>query len=70
MKRWVLVALVAALAATGCKQGKGERCQVNADCQSGLVCSAATGTCSSGAMSGIDATVPPQQDGGVDAPRD
>ena len=69
MKRFVFVALFvvlgAMLAAAGCKQGKGDRCQITADCQDGLVCSAATGTCSGGAMSGIDATVPPQIDAGL-----
>jgi hypothetical protein len=58
MKRLVLVTLLIA----ACKQGKGERCQVNADCQSGLVCSAATMTCSDTTTTGIDATVPPQID--------
>ena len=27
-----------ALATAGCKQGEGERCQVSADCNGGLVC--------------------------------
>jgi hypothetical protein len=57
----------AVLLAAACKQGKGDRCQINADCASGLVCSAATGTCSDTTTSGIDANVPdgPQQ---LDAP--
>ena len=29
---------VLALATAGCKQGEGERCQVSADCNGGLVC--------------------------------
>lgn len=28
-----------------CKQGEGERCQVNADCEDGLDCNIAKGTC-------------------------
>jgi hypothetical protein len=64
------VALCAALAGvTGCKQGKGDRCQVTADCQGGLICSSSTGTCTDNATQGIDAEAP-KMDGGVDAPRD
>jgi len=57
----VAVVAVAAIAAgfVACKQGKDDRCQINADCQDGLLCSSATGTCvGSGAMNEIDATVP------------
>jgi hypothetical protein len=65
---------VALVVIAGCKQGKGDRCQVNADCASGLVCSAATMTCSGQTELGIDAAVPPQdahKDGGAsDAPHD
>jgi hypothetical protein len=61
VKRLVLIALVVA----ACKQGKGDRCQVNSDCQDGLICSSATGTCSGGTSTGIDATVP--ADAAVDA---
>ena len=56
-------ALVLGLAA--CKQGKGEHCQVNADCAGNLVCNG-DGICSNSATLGIDASVPPM-DGGVDA---
>jgi hypothetical protein len=38
-------ALLAALSLAACKQGEGERCQVNDDCESGLVCVERTGTC-------------------------
>lgn len=57
----------------GCKQGKGERCQINDDCTTGLVCNQATNTCQETTGGGIDATVPdgPKNDaaldGGVDA---
>lgn len=42
--RMIAIALVslmamATLMATGCKQGRGERCQVDADCANGLTCS-------------------------------
>jgi len=68
----VAVFAVAAIAAgfVACKQGKGDRCQVNSDCMDGLLCSSATGTCvGSGAMNEIDATVPdaPRADAARDA---
>lgn len=69
MKRWMLIALVFA----GCKQGKNQRCQIASDCDTGLVCSAATGTCVDMTTEGIDATVPdapPRMDAAVDAPHD
>jgi hypothetical protein len=46
----------------GCKQAKGDRCEVNSDCKNGLVCNQATNTCQLTTGGGIDATVP-------DAPR-
>jgi hypothetical protein len=33
---WVVCAWLGALA--GCSQGKGETCQVDGDCESGLIC--------------------------------
>jgi hypothetical protein len=68
MKRILFVGLLIA----GCKQGKGERCQIEADCQTGLVCNQATNTCQETTGGGIDATVPdgPKSDAGVDAPTD
>jgi hypothetical protein len=49
-----------AVLATGCKQGRGERCQVNEDCESPLTCNLATKVCvSPGDSSGeIDAAAP------------
>ncbi|MBL0215701.1 MAG: hypothetical protein IPQ07_17700 [Myxococcales bacterium] len=41
-----------------CKQGEGDRCQVNADCESGLVCNQATQSCAKTSGGGIDADVP------------
>jgi hypothetical protein len=59
----VLLVLLAGLVALvlGCKQGEGERCQVNADCDDGLICNQATNPprCQQPSSSGgIDATVP------------
>jgi hypothetical protein len=62
------------LGLAACKQGEGERCQVNDDCDSGLVCNQATGTCARQTEGDIDADVPPQIDAppvdAVDAPPD
>lgn len=54
-----------------CKQGKGDRCQTSSDCDNGLICSSATGTCvGSGAMDEIDAVVPPMDVIKLDGPPD
>lgn len=53
-----------------CKQGEGERCQVNADCDDGLICNQGTNppSCQATVGGGIDATVPDADpDGPVDA---
>ena len=42
----------------GCKQGKGDRCQVQDDCSFPLVCNIATHSCQETSGGGIDATVP------------
>ena len=42
-----------------CRQGEGDRCQVNADCASGLVCNQATQSCAKTSGGGIDAMAPP-----------
>lgn len=69
MKRLLLIFAVLGCAMyVGCKQGDGDRCQVDSDCQSGL-CNKSKGTCATVGGSGpIDAEVP---DGiPVDAPKD
>lgn len=77
MKR---VLITCALAFTGtivtlasCKQGQGERCQVDEDCANGLVCNMAKNTCQSTTGGDLDASVidmapVPVQDAAVDAP--
>jgi hypothetical protein len=61
VKRLLLVstlALVSSLVTiAACKQGEDERCQVNDDCTSPLVCNKATNTCQSSTGGGIDADV-------------
>jgi hypothetical protein len=72
----VLVGLVTAgvLALAGCKQGEGERCQIDDDCASGLVCNQATQLCARpGSSGGIDAEPPidaADVDAAIDAPID
>jgi hypothetical protein len=44
-KKWLLIALFVTAGATGCKQGIGERCQVNEDCASGVCSSASPKVC-------------------------
>ncbi len=76
MKRvFGIVFVIAAVAAgfAACKQGKGDRCQINQDCQTGLVCSSATGTCVvAGTTNELDAPIvdAPKIDAAKDAPAD
>jgi hypothetical protein len=50
-----LVGSLVTLAA--CKQSKGDRCQVNADCDTGLVCNKAKNTCQSDEGGDADAGI-------------
>jgi len=61
---------LSALGWVGCRQGRGDRCQVNDDCGSGLICNKATNTCQATSGGGdIDATVPDAPpDARADAP--
>jgi len=43
--KWLAIALFVTAGATGCKQGIGERCQVNDDCASGVCSSASPKVC-------------------------
>ena len=54
-----LVALVLAALVGACKQGAGDVCQVNRDCESPLVCNASTHQCQgAGADEVVDASAP------------
>lgn len=63
MKRLLFVctlALVSSLVTVAaCKQGQGDRCQTNDDCESGLVCNQAKGTCQSTSGGDLDANRAP-----------
>ena len=66
----VAVVAFAALAAgmvASCKQGEGERCQVESDCASGLVCNQATGLCQS-TQGGADGNIQPDANTTIDGP--
>ena len=63
MKRLFTALALSSLVAIGliasCKQGEGERCQVDDDCEDPLVCAQATMTCADNdTSSGIDASLP------------
>jgi hypothetical protein len=60
---FVTTVLVIAGGVASCKQGEGDRCQVNSDCDTNLICNQATQTCATTSGGGIDATV-------IDAPID
>jgi hypothetical protein len=64
----VVLAIAASLTVSACKQGRNERCQVQSDCDDGLICSLATQECSDQTNSGIDASLP--VDAAPDAPPD
>jgi len=58
MKQWIAIALVS-VATWGCKQGQGERCQVDSDCTDGLTCSQAEPkTCGGNNSNEFDAELP------------
>jgi len=58
--RLAYLAAAALLSLASCKQGEGEFCQINADCDDGLVCAQITDTCEKSAAT-------PQVDAGPDA---
>ena len=73
--KWISIALFS-VAATGCKQGHGERCQVDSDCSAGLTCSQAEPkTCGGDTRGQVDAETPVQLidaaklDAPIDAPK-
>jgi len=61
VKQKLFAIVLVSLLTAGCRQGLGDRCQINADCQSGLVCNQAKegGQCDRTTSNGIDAEPPP-----------
>ena len=53
-----LIVLAAAAGFFACKQGKGDRCQVDDDCTAPLVCNKGSKECSGTTGGNLDATVP------------
>ena len=47
----------------GCKQKEGERCEINDDCEAGLVCNEGNGVCQPAGSSGADANIHPDATG-------
>ncbi len=66
------LALLVLVGIGSCKQGEGERCQVQADCDEGLLCNVGEGVCRAASSEAIDAELPPDAapDAPVDAPVD
>ena len=60
--RAFLVCLLLAVWFVACKQGEGEVCQIDDDCESGLECNAGTMRCQSPGADRADAS--PRVDGG------
>ncbi len=50
--------LATSLGLGACKQGEGDVCQINDDCESGLNCNAGTGRCQQPGANVIDAGTP------------
>ena len=76
MKKFLAIPLCLALVAgtvafiSACKQGEDERCQIDDDCESGLICNVATQKCAQTIGGDIDASVPDGPDAAPDAPPD
>jgi hypothetical protein len=41
-----------------CKQGEGQRCQIQDDCEEGLLCNVGEGVCRAASSEAIDAELP------------
>jgi hypothetical protein len=72
---WLAAALLAVAlpmvgAVASCKQGEGQRCQVQSDCEDGLQCNVGEGVCRTVITGDVDALPPPDAatDAAIDAP--
>jgi hypothetical protein len=74
MRLFVFVsALAVVFASAGCKQGLGQRCQIDSDCKTGFVCVSATNTCEDPNIGQpVDSMLPidAPNDAAADAPQD
>jgi hypothetical protein len=66
----VLSGVLASLTLAACKQGSGGHCQVQSDCDDGLICLVSTSKCSDQSGAGVDAAVVVPKEAGLDAPVD
>jgi len=62
------LAALAALGIASCKQGEGERCQVDADCAADLTCNTGEGVCRSSNSDNQVIDASPLPDASPDAP--
>jgi hypothetical protein len=62
----LLLSLLFVLAASSCKQSVGEQCQVESDCESGLICNQATMTCQERGGGAVDGSI--EIDAPIDSP--
>jgi hypothetical protein len=65
VKQWIAIAVL--LLSVGCKQGNGERCQVNSDCASNLCSNAEPKVCIGAADNTSDIDATPMEDAAIDA---
>ena len=72
MRRAVVLSLFVLIAGSvtflACTQGEGGRCQINDDCDEGLVCNQVTNTCQTTTGGGIDGSLSPDARGPDGAP--
>jgi hypothetical protein len=73
VKQWIAIAI--SLMLFGCKQGNGQRCQVNSDCISNMCSAAEPKVCIGGADDTADIDASPMEvdaavDASIDAPVD
>lgn len=71
MRNRLIAIALGSLVAVGCKQGPGERCQVNSDCSSNICSKSEPQVCVTSGhdqdQMDIDAEVPVQIDAAIDA---
>jgi hypothetical protein len=67
VKKWITIVLLS-VSVLGCKQGRGERCQVNADCAEGICSQSEPKVCVTPGTSNADIDASAPIDAAIDAP--